>query len=167
MFEGSEQDYPYALVVFPHASLGEGRGAALPWLQAAPDPLTSVVWQTWVELNPRLANRLGLAEGDVVALESSQGRIEALVYVHPAAPPDVLGVPLGQGHRFGRWAAGRGANPMQLIAPLADTGSGGLAYAATRVRLTPTGRRVGLPKLEGDVPAYQLPGQEVIQISAS
>jgi hypothetical protein len=54
---------------------------------------------------------------------------------------------------------------MQLVAPLTDTTSGALAYGATRVRLTKTGRHVGLPKLEGTVPAYQLPGQEVVHIS--
>jgi menaquinone reductase, molybdopterin-binding-like subunit len=160
-------DYPYHLVVFPHNSLGAGRGARLPWLQAAPDPLTSVVWQTWVEVNPGLARQLGVVEGDVVGLESTRGRIEAPVYVHPAAPPDVLGVPLGQGHHVGdRWSGERGANPMSLLAPLVDSGSGALAYAATRVRLAKTGRHVALPKLEGTVPAYQLPGREVIEIDA-
>jgi molybdopterin-containing oxidoreductase family iron-sulfur binding subunit len=164
-FAGSAgQDY--ALVLFPHHTLGDGRSAHLPWLQAAPDPLTSVTWQTWVELNPARARELGLVEGDLVRLESDQGSIEAPVYIHPAAPPDVLGVPVGQGHaQYGRWAQRRGANPLRLLAPLVDEGSGALAYAATRVRLTRTGRHVDVPKMEGTVPAYQIPGQEVIKIS--
>ena len=164
-FNGAANDYPYHLLVYPHHSLGAGEGAYLPWLQATPDPLTSVAWQTWVEVNPRLAERMRLKEGDIVALESTVGRIEVPVYVYPAAPPDVLAVPLGQGHRVGRWARDRGANPMALLAPLVDTGSGALAYGSTRVRMTPTGRHTGLPKLEGTVPAYQLPDQEVIQVA--
>ena len=164
-FSGSSNE-DYALVLFPHHMLGDGRSAHLAWLQAAPDPLTSVTWQTWVELNPARARELGLAEGDLVRLESDQGSIEAPVYIHPAAPPDVLGVPIGQGHaQYGRWAERRGANPLQLLAPLVDEGSGALAYAATRVRLIKTGRHVGLPKMEGTVPAYQIPGQEVVKIS--
>jgi anaerobic selenocysteine-containing dehydrogenase len=159
-------DYPYALLPFGHNTLGAGEGAHLPWLQAAPDPITSVVWQTWVELNPREAATLGLAEGDVVGLESSQGRIEVPVYLNPAAPPGVLAVPFGQGHQAGgRWASQRGANPMALLEPIADAASGALAYAATRVRLVKTGRHVPLPKFEGSVPAYQLPGQEVAKVS--
>ena len=164
-FAGDTNDYPYHLLVYPHHALGAGEGAYLPWLQATPDPLTSVAWQTWVEVNPRLAQRMGVKEGDIVVLESTVGRIEVPVYVHPAAPPDVLAVPLGQGHNVGRWARDRGANPMALLAPLADAGSGALAYGSTRVRMRPTGRHTGLPKLEGTVPAYQLPEQEVIQIA--
>jgi anaerobic selenocysteine-containing dehydrogenase len=153
--------YPFALVLFEHNSLGAGEAAHLPWLQAAPDPLTSVTWQTWVEVNPGVAKRLGLREGDVVRVESGYGKVEAPVYVPPAAPPDVLAMPLGQGHRaYGRWAERRGANPLDLLGPETDQTTGALAYGAARVRLVKTGRRQPLPKLEGTVPAYQLPGDE-------
>ncbi len=163
---GDEQQYPYALLLFEHNTLGAGETAHLPWLQAAPDPVSTVVWQTWVELNPKLAAQLGLREGDVVALESPHGRMEVPVYVNPAAPPMVLSVPLGQGHaNFGRWAAGRGANPMVLLAPLEDAATGALAYAATRVRLVATGRSVALPKFEGGVVARQLPGEPLVEVT--
>ena len=59
--------------MFPHHALGDGEAAYLPWLQATPDPLTSVAWQTWVEVNPRLARAWALNEGDIVALESPVG----------------------------------------------------------------------------------------------
>jgi anaerobic selenocysteine-containing dehydrogenase len=163
---GDAAGYPYFLVPFVHNTLGTGGGAHLPWLQATPDPVTSVVWRTWVEVNPGVARTLGLREGDLVRLRSPQGEVEVPVYVNPAAPPDVLAMPLGQGHAgFGRWAEGRGVNPLALLAPLADSGSGALAYAATRVRLEKTGRRAALPKLEGNVPAHQLPDEPVIQIT--
>ena len=166
-FAGDEEELPFHLIVFPHNTLGDGRTAHLPWLQAAPDPLTSVAWQSWVELNPRLAERLGLREGDVAAVESPYGRIELPVYVHPAAAPTALSIPMGQGHAgYGRWARRRGVNPMELLAPLADGATGALAYAATRVRLVKTGRRIPLPKLEGTVPAYQLPDEEVLKVTS-
>ncbi len=164
-FAGGEREFPLHLVVFAHNSLGAGEGAHLPWLQAAPDPLTSVVWQTWVEVNPSRARELGLREGDIVRVESAAGAVEAPVYLHPAAPPDVVAVPLGQGQAsYGRWASGRGANAMALLAPLMDEATGALAYAATRVRLVKTGRRMPLPKFEGTVPAYQLPDHPVIEL---
>jgi menaquinone reductase, molybdopterin-binding-like subunit len=88
------------------------------------------------------------------------------IYVHPAAPPTVLGMPLGQGHTaYGRWAQSRGVNPTDLLAPLADQATGALAYGATRARLIKTGRRVALPKLEGTVPAYQLPDAPVLEVT--
>ena len=163
---GDPAAYPFHLVPFAHNTLGEGRAAHLPWLQAAPDPVTSVVWRSWVELNPRPAARLGVEEGDLVTVETPAGRAELPVYVNPAAPPDVLGVPMGQGHvGYGRWADGRGVNPLDLLVPLVDEATGALAYAATRARVFPVGRRADLPKFEGTVPAYQVPGAEVLKVT--
>jgi len=158
-------------VPFAHHTLDEGGGAHLPWLQATPDPITTVTWQTWVEVNPDVATRMGIREGDIVAIESKDGgRIEVPVYVNPAASDRVLAVPLGQGHTsMGRWATRdgrvRGANAMDLLAPLTDQATGALAYGATRVSLTPTGRHVELPKFEGFVPAYQIPDAPIIEIT--
>jgi anaerobic selenocysteine-containing dehydrogenase len=151
---------------FEHPFLGAGEGANLPWLQALPDPVTTVVWQTWVELNPRRAAQLGVKEGDLVTIETLQGSAELPVYLNPAAPPDVLGVPLGQGHTaYGRYAEKRGINPVRdLLAPLTDAATGSLAYAATRARISKTGKHMALPKFEGDVPAYQIPGKEVLKV---
>lgn len=56
-FAGDPSQYPFYLVPFAHNTLGAGESAHLPWLQAAPDPITSVTWQTWVELNPRVASQ--------------------------------------------------------------------------------------------------------------
>jgi molybdopterin-containing oxidoreductase family iron-sulfur binding subunit len=118
-----------------------------------------------VELNPKVAAQLDITEGDIVAVESPRGRIEVPTYISPAAPPEVLAVPLGQGHTgFGRWANGRGANPMQLLEPVSDGATGALAYGSTRVSLSKTGRKVPLPKLEGMAPARQLPGQPVLEV---
>lgn len=165
-FAGSDSEFPYFLVVFPHNSLGGGELAHLPWLQATPDPVTSAVWQTWVEVNPKLAAQMGLTEGDVVAVESPQGRVEVPVYIHPAAPPKVLAMPAGQGHEhYGRWAEGRGAKPMDLVAPLTDGATGALAYGATRARITKTGKRAALPKYEGTAEAAQIPGEEVVKLA--
>ena len=47
--------YPFHLIPFASASLGDGKGAPLPWLQATPDPVTTATWQTWVEINHRVA----------------------------------------------------------------------------------------------------------------
>jgi anaerobic selenocysteine-containing dehydrogenase len=157
-------------VLFPHNTLGTGETAHLPWLQATPDPMTSITWQTWVEVNPRKAAELGLHEGDVVTLESPNGRIDVPVYVNPAASPTVLAVPMGQGHtQGGRWATRdhgvRGANPLDLLAPLADATSGALAYGATRVRLISTGRRISTSKLEGNQPPYQVEDSDVAKVT--
>jgi anaerobic selenocysteine-containing dehydrogenase len=164
-FAGDATEYPLNLVPFVHNTLGAGEAAHLPWLQAAPDPVTSVTWQTWVEVNPQLADKMQLQEGDIVAVESPRGRVEVPAYINPAAAPEVLAMPLGQGHTgFGRWANRRGTNPLQLLEPLADQATGALAYAATRVKLSKTQKQMPMPKLEGIAPARQLPDKSVLEV---
>ena len=165
-FDGDERTYPFHLLPFPSQSLGDGSGANLPWLQAMPDSNTTVVWDTWVEVNPGTAADLGVREGDVVEVASAHGTIEVRVYVHPATPPDVVSIPLGQGHdAYGRYAEGRGANVLRVLGPQTDEATGALAWGATRVRLRYTGRRGRLSKFEGTVDAIALPGVPVVQVT--
>lgn len=171
-FSGDERTYPYQLVVFPHQTLGDGDTAHLPWLQGTPDPVTTIAWQTWVELNPKTAAALSLREGDIVEVESQQGKVRAPVYLHPAAAPGILAMPLGQGHTgYGRWAEKRGANPLDLLAPVTDQATGALAYGATRVRIKATGQKLKLAKFEGTANVgptkgvVQVPGAEVVKVT--
>ena len=150
-FSGEGGEYPYLLQPYLSVTLGDGRGASQPWLQETPDPMTTASWDTWVEINPETAAALGLARDDLVKVVSPHSEIVAIIYVYPGIRPDVVAVPLGQGHtHFGRYANDRGANPMALLAPL--TGEGGhLAWAATRVRLERLGRRRVLPRIENNL----------------
>jgi len=44
---------------------------------------------------------------------------------------------MGQGHEtFTRYASGRGANPISILAPVSEPETGALAWAATRVKVT-------------------------------
>mgnify|MGYP001607730681 CR=1 FL=1 len=164
-FQGDEAEYPLYLVPFSSSSLREGQGAHLPWLQALPDPVTTVGWQTWVEISRATARELGIEEGDIVSVESPAGTLEAPAYSHPALPPGIVAIPLGQGHTaYGQYASQRGSNPMSILAPAVDKGTGALAWAATRVRLRKTGRSLALPKFEGPVEAFLLPESELFQV---
>jgi len=165
-FEGPSGGDVFYLIPFLHNSLLDGRGAYLPWLQAAPDPLTTVTWQTWIEISVQRAKEMGLKEGDMVSVVSTEGSIEAVVYPHPAVPPDMVGIPVGQGHLPGveyatRDGETRGANVLKLLSPLTDSETGALAWAATRVRITPTGRNIKVSKFEGIVTAFPIGTREV------
>ena len=81
------------LVPFAHNTLLDGYNGHLPWLQAAPDPLSTVTWQTWVELSDATADRLGVKEGDILRIESSKDSIRAIAYPSPAVPPDTVSIP--------------------------------------------------------------------------
>jgi menaquinone reductase, molybdopterin-binding-like subunit len=124
---------PYASQAFLDGSL-----AHLPWLQELPDVLSTAMWSSWVEINPKTADRLHIVEGDVVEVASQHGSLRAPALVSPGIAPDVIAMPVGQGHEtFTRYASGRGANPIAILAPLVDEATGALAWAATRVRVAP------------------------------
>ncbi|HSR46696.1 MAG TPA: molybdopterin-dependent oxidoreductase [Anaerolineales bacterium] len=148
-FDGAPAAYPFHLHPYPSVALSDGRGANLPWLQETPDPMTTARWSTWVELSPETADRLGVHDDDIVRVVSAHGELEAPVVVYPGLRPDVVAIPVGQGHQdYGRFAERRGANPITLLAPTTDPQVGALAWGATRVRLEPTGRRRQLARLE-------------------
>ena len=171
-FRGPTGANTFHLVPFLSNSLLDGRGAHLPWLQAAPDPLTTVTWQTWIEINAGQAREMGLKEGDEVSVESDTGNIKAIVYPHPAVPPGVVSIPVGQGHTPGlRYAMKegmeRGSNPISILALESVKDTGALAWAATKVRVESTGRNVRVSKFEGIVPAFPIGTrrEDIVQVT--
>lgn len=139
---GDPPEFPLYFHPYPSPALGYGEGAAKPWLQELPDPLTTIVWDSWLEMNPGTARELGVRQGDLVHVISSFGQLTAPVIPFPGIRPDVVAMPIGWGHRFsGRYAAGRGANPFAVLGPALDSLSGALAMNSTRVRVEPTGER--------------------------
>jgi len=149
-FAGDENDYPLVLHPYLTATFLDGRGANLPWLQELPDPMTSVVYGSWAELNPVTADELGIREGDVLEVESPAGSVRVPALIFPAIRPGVVAIPMGQGHAaYGRYAEKRGVNPIHIVATLMDDQSGDLAWAATRVKITNTGERLRIIKTGG------------------
>jgi anaerobic selenocysteine-containing dehydrogenase len=141
-FDGDAGQYPFHLI--PHASQAfyDGSLAHLPWLQELPDPMTSAMWSSWVEINEKKAEELGIHQGDVIEITSTQGSLRAPAFLSPGIAPDAVAIPVGQGHTtFTRYATNRGVNPIAILAPAAEPDTGTLAWAATRVKIA----RVGGP----------------------
>ncbi len=153
-FSGAGEAYPFYLVAYPSPNLGDGRAANNPWLQETPDPTTTVMWSSWIELNPETALELGVRDDDVVRVISPVGEVRAVVYVYPAIRPDTVAIPIGQGHTaLGRYAKNRGCNPLQLL-DIQSNAAGDLAFAATRVKIVPTGETYQLARMEDRVGVY-------------
>ena len=111
--------------------------------------MTTVSWQNWLELNPETAHELGVDNNDVVKVISPFGEIEAAVFLFPGIRPDVVAMPIGQGHSdFGRYAKDRGSNPVDLLGTKNGPVVGTLSWGANRVRIEPTGRTYKLARLE-------------------
>jgi anaerobic selenocysteine-containing dehydrogenase len=141
-FTGDAASFPFHFLLFETVAFGDGSAAHLPWLQELPDPLTSAMWSSWVELNPQTATKLGVSQGDIVEVSSPQGSLRAPAVIVPGIAPDLVAMPVGQGHEhFTRFASKRGVNPIAILAPATEPETGALAWAATRVKLA----RVGGP----------------------
>ena len=139
-FDGAEKEYPFHFLPFESQALGDGSLAHLPWLQEMPDPLSTAMWGSWVEVNPQTAQRLGIETGDLVEITSQHGKLQAPALITPGIAPDVVAMPVGQGHTsFTRYASGRGANPFSILAPMVVPETGSHAWAATRVKITKVG----------------------------
>jgi anaerobic selenocysteine-containing dehydrogenase len=150
-FEG---DGEYYLYPFMNSVLADGTSANKPWLQETPDPTTTVMWHTWVDIHPATADKLGLKDDDIVRITSPYGEIEASVYRYPAIRPDTIGIPFGQGHTaYGRYAEGRGDNLAALLGKSVNA-AGDLALHGVKVKLTKTGKRFYLARLESRLGVY-------------
>lgn len=140
VFDGDAASYPFHFLPYASLQFGDGSSAHLPWLQEMPDPLTSAMWSSWVEVNPQTAERLQLAQGDLVDITSSQGTLRAPVMIFPGIAPDIVAMPVGQGHEtFTRYASGRGVNPIGILAPVTESDAGTFAWASTRVKIARVG----------------------------
>ncbi len=143
----------FFLVPFVSPTLGEA-GANKPWLQELPDPNTTVMWNTWVEMNPETAHELHIENDDVVKITTEAGELEVPVYVYPAIRPDTIAIPFGQGHTsYGRYAENRGVNPADLFGHHFNE-AGDIAFAGMKVKIEKTGRKKPLSRLESIMGVY-------------
>jgi len=135
-FDGDAAQYALHFLPYQSQALLDGSISHLPWLQEMPDPLTSAMWSSWIEMHPKTAAALGIRDGDIVEVTSAHGTLRSPAVISPGIAPDVIGMPMGQGHEhFTRYASGRGANPISILAPRVEAETGALAWAATRVKV--------------------------------
>lgn len=106
---------PRLCVEFP-LCFSRGKGAHLPYLQSLAGPQLGEQWETWAAIHPQTASRLGIKDRQMVWIESSAGRIFVRARIYEKMAREVVAVPFGLGHsQMGRWAAGIGANPAEIV----------------------------------------------------
>jgi len=128
------------LVVYPSYKYFDGRMANRPWLQELPDPVSKFCWSSWVEIHPTFADTLGLDTGHIVEVGNGTETVRVPVWRNPAMRSDVIAIQLGQGHTaLGSYAAGRGVNPLRLLAATEEPVSGAFVWQQTHATVRPTG----------------------------
>ena len=159
----------YFLVTYLSPVHGDGRGANKPWLQELPDPVTKVLWSSWVEIHPETANTLGIERGDIVEVGTAHGKVRAPAYLYLGIRPDTLALAIGQGHAsvakladhdgkntksvptqwgYGRYARNIGVRAHDLLGS-GGNAAGGFSLVSTKASLTKTADREILVSTEG------------------
>jgi len=148
--DAANQQFPLHLAPSTRLGMWDGRHANIPWLQEAPDQISKIVWDSWAELHPDTAYKLGINMGDKIKVTSAHGEITLQAVLIKSIHKDVISVPVGQGHdNYGQFATGVGVNPMKLLAPNTDTKTGELAMYSTRVNVTNTKTNEVVVKMGG------------------
>jgi anaerobic selenocysteine-containing dehydrogenase/Fe-S-cluster-containing dehydrogenase component len=142
----------FHFITYPTIQFFDGRNANRPFLQELPDPMTQVTWEGWVEINTETAEKLQIKKDDLLTLKSAYGTWQAPAFPYLGIPPNILAMPLGQGHSaFGRFAAGQSKNPVQGISPHPDPSSGGIVWSLSGVTIQKLGRAAPLANTDGSL----------------
>ena len=160
-------DGDLTLVVYPSSRFGAGEFANSPWQQELPDPVSKIMWHSWVEMNPATAEARGLREGDMVSVASPHGEVEVPVWLYPGIREDTVALSMGTGHtNFGRFATDQGVNAITLLPAVAEQPSGAFVTLATTVTVAPTGQGRRLATTEGSADQRDRPIAPAVQFAA-
>ncbi len=103
------------LVFKPDYTVWDGRFCNNGWLQETPKPITKLTWDNAALLSPRLAERLGVANEDVVELTFQGRSVHAPVWITPGQAENSVTLHLGYGRTAaGSVGSGQGVNAYAL-----------------------------------------------------
>ena len=131
----------YELVLRPDPSVLDGRFANNGWLQELPKPITKLTWSNGLLVSPRTAEKLGVRNGQVVDVEASGRRLEAVpAWILPGQADGVALLHLGYGRKIGHVAGDLGATAYAVQTTAARWNLSGVALkpGADRVELACT-----------------------------
>ena len=139
------------LVLYKKVGIGVGQGAANPWLQELPDPITKATWDNYLVVSPSLAKKIlnidlsnpGQADSyevnpakKVVTITVNNKSINLPVLILPGTEKNTVGIALGYGRidSLGKAVVGVGKNVFNFTS-LVD---GNIQFNASQVTLSLT-----------------------------
>jgi molybdopterin-containing oxidoreductase family iron-sulfur binding subunit len=123
------------LIFRPDPTIWDGRFANNGWLQELPKPMNRLTWDNAALISKALADRLGVADEDVIELRHGDRRLRLPAWIMPGQAESSVTVFLGHGRRrAGRVGTGVGVDvyPLRMLA--AAWSSGGLDIGTTGER---------------------------------
>ncbi len=133
---GDEREFPLKLKVFTTLTTGGIEDPNQPFLLETVGPHVHARWEDWVELNPKTASGLGIANGDGVWVESPLGKLRLRAYVFAGALPDVASILIGHEHRAGGEFVKKASRGVADLVVRQPDSTGTPLAATTRVRIT-------------------------------
>ena len=112
---------------------------------------------------PRTLYRSAVEWSTLVAAhgESHHGQVDASDIINPYLADGVVAIAIGQGHtNFGRYATGRGVNPIALLDAEPEAASGGVRWVGAGVHITPRELARPIPRLQRN---FDQAGRELAQ----
>jgi anaerobic selenocysteine-containing dehydrogenase len=92
-----------------------------------------------IEINPKTAKQLGLAEGKTARLTTPEGEARVRVHLFEGIMDGVIALPRGLGHTaYDNFIGNKGANYNELVGAVTDPVSGLNAVWAIRAKLSKT-----------------------------
>lgn len=139
----SSKSGEWELLLYTKTAIGEGNQANNPWLQELPDPVTKVVWDNYITMNPADMTTLGFntilgqqREADVAKVTAEGQEIVLPVVAVPGQRKGTIAIALG----YGRTAAGKAGNNVGKNAyPLVLFRNGTLCYNSPEATIEKTG----------------------------
>jgi anaerobic selenocysteine-containing dehydrogenase len=137
-FLGKKDEYPFVLVPYQPLMVVENGSQNYPWAQEIFLPMHGRGWETLIEINRDVGERIGLKNGQMIWVESPFGKIKGRAKFSEGIHPEGVAIPSGQGHyAYGKWQQGIGVNPHELLGVDYDRLSGQAAFFNTRVKVYP------------------------------
>ncbi len=127
------REFPFLLCPFRDHSYAEGGFRHVSRLAELPN---GPGWSGYVEIAPEDADRLGIEDGDWVAVTSKVARVELRARVHEQIRPGVLGLPLGG---WGRVVGDLAGAPSRLLEARVDPATGQWLAWETRAKVERVG----------------------------
>jgi menaquinone reductase, molybdopterin-binding-like subunit len=123
--EGDKASFPLVLISYDSMRLAGGFIGDPPFVIKTVEDTVLKGKDSFVEINPATAGKLGLSEGRYAKLTTPKGNVKVKVHLFDGIMPDIVAMPSGLGHTaYDKFLAGKGININQLIGPVEDSSSG-------------------------------------------
>jgi len=125
--QGEEGAFPLVLIPYDSMRLAGNAIESPPFLAKTVENTVLKGHESFVEINPKTAQKLGVGEGARAELATPRGKAVVRVHLYDGIRPDVVAIARNLGHTGNgqyKFLAGKGVNANTLIAPVEDPVSG-------------------------------------------